>query len=71
MMITPTQHEKNEWSRFAKALYAKRLNMHGHIFSRFAALRTDQQIAVWMYDDLQKQYRAWLCFDEYPELETV
>lgn len=66
-MITPNQHEKNEWARFAGALYARRLNLHGHIFSRFAALHTDQQMAVWMYDSLQSQYREWLCFDKYPE----
>jgi len=70
-MITPTQHEKNEWSRFAKACYAKGLNLQGHIFSRYAAIRNDQQIAVCVYDDIQNKYRAWLCFDVYPEAPSV
>jgi len=66
-MIAPNQHEKNEWARFAGALYARRLNLNGHIYSRFAALPENTRIATWMFDSLQTKYRAWLCFDQFPE----
>lgn len=65
-MIEVTQHVKNEWARFAQAAYANGRNDLGHRFSSAAALRSGSTIAVSRFDELQSQYRAWLCFNEYP-----
>jgi hypothetical protein len=65
-VITPTQHEKNEWARFADAAYASGRNSTGHRFSAAAALMNDQSMSVARFDSLQADYRAWLCFGEWP-----
>ena len=61
-MITPTQHEKNEWSRFAKWGYANNRNDIGHKYSMVAVLRNNEAISVSYFDELQKIYREWLTF---------
>lgn len=68
-MITVTQHEKNEWSRFAQAAYARRDNATGHRFSVAASLPHGARMPVHQYDSLMRDYRAWLCFDELPAQE--
>jgi len=70
-MITPTQHEKHEWSRFATVLYSKRLNAVAHKFSAAAALPRNSAIDLQTFDQLQDMYRHWLCFDQYPKVESV
>ena len=71
MIIHPTQYEKHEWSRFATVLYSKRLNAFAHKFSAAAALPRSAAIDLKTFDQLQEIYRQWLCFDEYPEAESV
>ena len=71
MIIHPTQHEKNEWARFATHLYGKRLNAVAHKFSAAAALPRNSAIDLQTFDQLQDMYRHWLCFDQYPKVESV
>lgn len=59
-MITPTQHEKNEWSRLATDAYKAGANQIGHRYSAAAATMNGQQISTARYDALQGPYRAWL-----------
>jgi hypothetical protein len=58
--ITPTEHEKREWSRLAHAAYAANLNTIGHRYSGSASLRHDSQMPIDRFDDLQTGYRIWL-----------
>jgi hypothetical protein len=58
--ITPSQYEKNEWSRMAQDAYSKDLNDIGHKFSVAATLAKGESVAVTWFDDLQNDYRAWL-----------
>lgn len=60
MNITPTDHEKSEWSRLAVAAYAHELNDTGHKFSGFASLRHGERIPLPVFDALQTEYRQWL-----------
>ena len=59
-MITPTEHEKSEWSRLARDAYANDANYLGHRYSGAAALRFGQSIPFAVYDGLQTLYRTWL-----------
>ncbi len=59
-MITPTQHEKNEWTRMAQAAYGADRNSVGHRYSGAASIVTGARIPVSCYDALQADYRAWL-----------
>lgn len=65
-MITITQHEKDEWSRFAQAAYARRLVAVGHRFSAAASLPNGARMPVQQFDSLMRDYRAWLCFNVFP-----
>lgn len=67
MNITPTQHEKNEWSRMARAAYASGRNWTGHRYSAAASLPNGAKLQVCAFDTLQHNYRIWLINDEYPE----
>lgn len=58
--ITPSQYEKNEWSRLATNAYSKGLNDIGHKFSAAAALRNKEDCTLAWFDELQTEYRAWL-----------
>ena len=60
MLITPTQHEKNEWSRMATAAYGASVNSVGHSYSIAASLPNIGTISVAYFDQLQAGYRAWL-----------
>ena len=66
-----TKHEKEEWSRFAKAAYAKDRNDVGHCFSMGAALRENDSVTSQWFDDRQEIYRAWLCFNEWPAIQRM
>lgn len=68
-MITPTEHDKAEWSRLARAAYAARVNTIGHRYSAAAALRRNEPMDVQRFDQLQAGYRAWLVFGEWPSTE--
>lgn len=66
--ITPTRHEKSEWSRFAVACYNAGRNDLGHFASmRCAALREGQSMPVDVYDRIAGLYRDWLVFGTMPE----
>ena len=58
--ITPTQHEKREWSRMAQAAYAAGLNPIGHRFSAVAALPAQASMSLGNYDAAMTEYREWL-----------
>ena len=62
----PNQHEKNEWSRMAKAMYANGHNAIGHRYSAAAALRNGDSIQQKRFDQLQHDYRQWLVFNTVP-----
>ena len=58
--ITPTEHEKREWSRMATAAYKTGRNAIGHRYSMAATLRIGEPCDVSKFDSLQNDYRAWL-----------
>lgn len=62
-LVTPTEHEKREWSRMAQAAYAAGRNDVGHPYSMAATLRKGERMAVARYDALMSGYRAWLVFN--------
>ena len=64
--ITPTEHEKAEWSRMAVAAYSANRNDVGHRYSAAASLPRGSIIPVNRFDNLQHGYRAWLCWNELP-----
>lgn len=64
--ITPTEHDKSEWSRMAHAAYANGRNSIGHRYSMAATLCRNEPMRVDRFDELQAGYRAWLCFNEFP-----
>lgn len=67
-MITPTQHEKNEWSRMAQAAYRAGRNSIGHAFSVAASMSSGQQMSPRYFYKLQNSYRAWLVFNEWEHI---
>lgn len=58
--ITPTDHDRAEWSRLAQDAYRSERNPMGHKFSAAAAWRAGVPMPIGIYDDLQGIYRAWL-----------
>lgn len=60
--ITPTRHEKDEWSRMAVYAYKHNDNFTGHRYSRYAALREGERLELSAYDTLMRNYREWLVF---------
>jgi hypothetical protein len=59
-MMTPTQHEKNEWSRLAQSAYSDGYNSIGHHYSAAASMCREQRIPIDLFDWLQAGYREWL-----------
>lgn len=59
-LVTPTEHEKAEWSRLAVDAYRLGLNDVGHRFSGSAALGRNEPITVQAFNALQDEYREWL-----------
>lgn len=59
--ITPTQHEKDGWSRMAQHAYRTGRNSIGHTYSVAASLPRTGQMTVTYFDWLQESYRDWLC----------
>lgn len=58
--ITPNQHEKNEWARMAQSAYSTGHSFYGHRYSAYAALKTDAELPINVFDTLQRVYRTWL-----------
>ena len=65
-VITPTQHDKDEWSRMAQAAYQSGHNNIGNRYNRAANIPQNYRITLRQFDELQDGYRAWLCFNEWP-----
>ena len=65
-MITPNQHEKNEWSRMAQAAYAADRNDIGHRYSTWASIRHNERMSSAIFDILQDDYRTWLISNNWP-----
>jgi hypothetical protein len=64
-MITPTEHEKREWSRMAADAYAKDRNDIGHRYSAWASIKRNVAIRLDVFDTLQINYRRWLVDNEF------
>ena len=66
--ITPTQHEKNEWSRMAYAAEVKSGALQGisNRYAEAAALPAGAAMEVPYFDALQASYREWLINNVYP-----
>lgn len=64
-MMTPTQYEKNEWSRMAQAAYSARENAVGHRYSVAASLPHDGTVTAQHFDRLQEGYRLWLVWNDF------
>lgn len=67
MYITPTEHEKSEWSRMAKDAYSRRINAIGHRYSMAATLRKGESCDLSWFDSLQEGYREWLLYGFAPD----
>jgi len=67
-MMTPTEHEKREWSRMAQAAYAIGNNDIGHKYSMAATLRIGEPMHVTTFDRLQSGYRQWLNWNDFTHL---
>jgi len=65
--IAPTEHDKNEWVRFAQAAYSIGRNDIGTRYSVAASLPRNATIETARFDSLQENYRAWLVFNEFPQ----
>lgn len=65
-MMTPTEHEKREWARMARAAYGAGHNDVGHRFSAAAALRAGEAMPAARFNHLQDDYRNWLCYNQFP-----
>ena len=62
-IVTPTESEKSEWSRMARAAYHDGKNAIGHRYSMAATLRIGEPMRLSVFDSLQEGYRNWLVFD--------
>jgi len=54
-------HERQEWSRCAKAMYSRGQNALGHLLSACAAKGI---MPIEQFNRAASVYRAWLVFDE-------
>lgn len=70
-MLTPTAHEKAEWSRMARAAYAADRNDIGRRYSVAGSLPMSGQMTVGYFDRLQRGYRGWLTHNRWPELVEI
>lgn len=68
--MTPTEHEKNEWSRMAAAAYLANRNGTGTKFSVAATLGTGQKMPLKMFDELMAEYCEWLAFGFPKEVQS-
>lgn len=63
--IMITNHDRMEWARFANDAYSKGHNFIGHRYSALAARPNGSVLPINIFDDVQRIYRAWLCFGEF------
>lgn len=64
-IITPTEHDKAEWSRMAQAAYKCGHNSIGHRYSVAATISKGEQMPVSVFDSLQRPYRQWLIWNDF------
>lgn len=60
-MMPVTEHNRDEWSRCAKAMYARGRNDLGH---RMSVAATRRELPLPVFDCISILYRQWLVFDE-------
>ena len=65
IIITPTEHDKAEWSRMARAAYRVKHNAIGHRYSAAASLPIGAKLDVSVFDSLQRPYRQWLIWNDF------
>ena len=66
-IVTPTEHEKREWSRMAQAAYSAGRNDIGHRYSSASArTRIGESMPTDWFDNLQHGYRNWLIDNIFP-----
>ena len=61
-IITPTEHDKAEWSRMAQDAYRTNRNFYGHRYSVAATLPKGEPMRADVFDTLQNTDRTWLVF---------
>lgn len=54
----------------ARAAYANGHNPIGHRYSMAATLYRNEPMCIDRFDELQAGYRAWLCFNRFPQVDT-
>ena len=59
-LVTPTSHDRQEWSRMSEACEQAGKAIHARVYK--AASSLNGPMATWTYDALQKNYRRWLVF---------
>ena len=59
-------HNKAEWARMAEAAYAAGNQIVGLRFIVASTVPAEYDMSTEYFDSLQRQYRAWLCFNEMP-----
>ena len=58
--MTPTAHEKNEWSRLAKDARTQGYTLLARRYAKAAALPDQSTVSDDQFDILQYGYRRWL-----------
>lgn len=66
MTITPNEHEKSEWGRFALDAYAAGMTATGHRFLMASSTEPGIAFDLAQFDSLQTEYRQWLNCGFYP-----
>lgn len=70
-----SEHQAIELARCAQAMYANERNAVGHMLSAIAARYWGKDAFdlndIRRIDEAMKIYRAWLCFNEYPEIDHM
>ena len=66
-----SEHQARELSRCAQAMYSNGSNAAGHMLSAVAATYWNKAATsapeIQRIDRAMEIYRAWLCFNEYPQ----
>ena len=60
--MSPTQHERSEWIRYAEALEQRGRIEFAALYRQAAARPSCYDFGVMEYDALMDSYRTWLCF---------
>ena len=66
--MTPTDHARQEWARFAQAAYNAGRSDIGH---RMSVAASRPSLDIHEFDARGSEYRAWLVFNEFAPRVTV